>query len=435
MPQRAATVFSWTLSIGDFTNAFEKFGNLSISHSLSGYGTSGVVTSTMSVSTYNDPELSSAIPINAEVILSCSDSNIMPPKFYVISRKINGNITIWNCADGMSKAERYLDFSEDDFTDDRISCNALCSKIITKCGFESIKGQPDSELGDIDRSLVEGNSVRSILEMLSTAWVGYWVCSSGDELIFISFGSGYGTAVARSYSSIISMGERSIGRLIMSDGNDSYVSGSGNDYQTLSISSQLASQELANGALYRIQSLSGSDIFTYKAWQCERGIVDQWIYLGVIYFGVATNISRMCNNVTLYPSPSGLYFSASNNAVQEDEAAYVSEVQRQLSHRVEMDAVNGNTAISRKGLYFFENEYKSKQTEDPEATVKYGFNVEDGVTEYDGAMVSKITPDSASLSDDGTEAIVAYGNKKYKYTLTYDDSGNITDFEKEEVSE
>lgn len=67
---QAAKVFSWTLNIGGAN--FEHFGNISISQSVSGMGTSGVVMAAMQVTTWSNHYLANDIAPNSEVILSCS---------------------------------------------------------------------------------------------------------------------------------------------------------------------------------------------------------------------------------------------------------------------------------------------------------------------------------------------------------------------------
>ena len=91
-------------------------------------------------------------------------------------------------------------------------------------------------------------------------------------------------------------------------------------------------------------------------------------------------------------------------------------------------------AITGKGLYLFENGYKAKTPEE-QKKAKYGFKVENGVTEYDGVMMSKKMPKTAKWNADKTKAVVDFGGKKYEYTVEKDADGNVTSFSKEEVKE
>lgn len=438
MLHQAATVFSWGLTIGGVL--FTTFGDISVSHSLSGYGTSGVVTSTMTVSTYNAPAVSEAITINAPVVLTCSATSINPPKYFVTSRKIEGNITVWTCADMMSRTELSLDLSDDDFTNEKISCNDLFSKIKSKCGFSAVGSIVDysvvSKIGSIDESICKGYAVRSILETISAALVGYWIVGDDDELIFVPFGQYYRGVQVTQYTKLVPCGTKSISRIIMVNGDDMYTAGTGSAYQTVTVDAELATAELAASAVSNM--LGNKTAFNYEAYKCDKGISLGWVYLGAIVFGSGdTAVTKLCSNVTMYPSPSGLFFTASCNAVQEDEASYLTETQRRLMRCIELDRERGNASLGNEGLYLFENGYKTTQKSDPNKKVKYGFTVsKDGITEYEGAMTSMVIPTAGAANDDLTEVTIGYDcGKKYKYNITYDNSGNITNMVKTEVTD
>ena len=104
---------------------------------------------------------------------------------------------------------------------------------------------------------------------------------------------------------------------------------------------------------------------------------------------------------------------------------------------IELDRERGNASLGNEGLYLFENGYKTTQKSDPNKKVKYGFTVsEGGVTEYEGAMTSKVIPTTATVNADRTEVVIGYASgKKYKYTVTYDADGNIINTSKTEVTD
>lgn len=435
-----ATAFSWELYIGGVP--FEHFGDISISQSVSGYGISGVITSTMSVTTNNRTYGGTIIsgndlPINAEVVLTCSNDSINPPVFYVTSRKVDGNITEWTCCDIMSKAEKQLTFYDSDFTDDKISIYDAMEKVKTQCGFESIAysfSASSLSLSDtkLDKSSCEDSTARNILETVSNILCGYWI-GNGSGIKLVNFGTSSFSGYVFDYSEISFGGKRTFSKVLCTDGDDIYTAGSGNDANTLLCSSAYASQDIANAILNTMLDSGQKIAYTYQAWSCAKGKTEYWLYLGDIAFVGNDNVTRndfICNSVTLYPSPSGLFFTASRNNVSEDESDYMSEVRRQLERKVELDKINNNVALRRDGIYFFENGYKTMSASE-QKDAKYGFTVDKGVTEYDGAMVSKVTPSSAEINDDGTEATINYEGKSYKYTIDYDDNGNITGFAKE----
>ena len=104
---------------------------------------------------------------------------------------------------------------------------------------------------------------------------------------------------------------------------------------------------------------------------------------------------------------------------------------------IELDRERGNASIGKKGLYLFENGYKTTQKSDPNKKVKYGFTVsKDGITEYEGAMTSMVIPTAGATNDDLTVVTIGYDcGKKYKYDITYDSNGNITNMVKTEVTD
>ena len=79
---------------------------------------------------------------------------------------------------------------------------------------------------------------------------------------------------------------------------------------------------------------------------------------------------------------------------------------------------------------------KSKARNGSSEQKRFGYSpaTENGIVEFDGVMVSKVTPTSATINADKTEAVVNYEGKSYKYLIERDSSGNITSFGKEEVT-
>lgn len=428
-----ATAFSWTLSVEGIT--FTQLGEISASSSVSGMGESGVVMTTLSCTTYSDTDYSNSVSLNAEVTLSCtSNPSLSPPTtFFVLSREVNGKKIKWTLGDRMCKAENYVEFAETDFTSGKISASTLITKAATACGFLGVSYVDSSALsviGNVDRTACEGSTARDILDMMSQAMCGYFCAGATGYLTFVNLGCyANTTASVTQYAAISPGGTRSISTIMTVDGSDVYTSGNTIiNQQTLVIDTQFASQALAT-------CLAGAlpASYSYNAWSCSRGKATTWITLGAISFNGTT---RICTNLTLYPSGSGLYFSASANPVAERENGYQSSVQRQLNERIALERVNGNTAIGKQGLYFFENGYRTTQQSDPTAIVKYGFEVSTGgITEYDGAIIDRKTIKRATFNSDATQVQIAYDNKSYNINIEYDDDGNITDMTQEEVTD
>lgn len=383
----------------------------------------------MSVTTYSKAVSGNDIAINAEVTLLCSDENIKPPVFYVTGRTVDGNITKWTCCDIMSKSEKLIQFQDEDFTDDHISIGDILDKIKLQCGFSVIDSTGLSLVvtNKLERCSCENSTGRELLELLSDVLCGYWI-ANGLAISFVPFGKSNFTVTSTSFSEISYGGLKVFSGIICSDEDNVYISGTGNNTQMIVCNSYYASQEIADFILRNM--LDENEYYTYQSWKCIKGKINGWGYIGDVIFN--QNILQ-CNKITLLPSPTGLYFSASRNNISEDETDYLSEVKRQLKKRLELNSINNNVSVRRSGLFFFENGYK-KMTADVQQKSKYTFNVDRGVTEFSGAMTSKIVPSSAEINEDKTEALIAYGDKKYKYNVQWD-NGKITGFTKTEVKD
>ena len=401
---------------------------MSISQSVSGYGVSGVVTATM---TFVTDSIHASASENAEVRLVCSGSLIAPPLFYVTGRKTSGGVTEWTCCDVCSKTDRLIEFTDSDFdANDKITISALLTKIHDQSGI-GVNASGLSALinktFDKDKC-VDGLTIRTVFETLAEAMCGYWV-GIANEIKFINFGQVVFSAVPTAYKAIDFNGSRSFARVLCTDNEAVYAAQANGSGKTLIVSTDYASQELADSILSMM--VGSANNYTYQSWTCGKGKADEWLYVGLFRFGTKF---LTANGVSMSVSSSGLFFSASANTVDEDEVGYTSEVNRQLKKKLEFDKINGNVAITGKGLYLFENGYKAKTPEE-QKKAKYGFKVENGVTEYDGVMMSKKMPKTAKWNADKTKAVVDFGGKKYEYTVEKDADGNVTSFSKEEVKE
>ena len=403
---------------------------MSISQSVSGYGTSGVVTATMTFATPSRPHGAGIaidtydIPQNAEVKLVCEGSTITPPLFYVTGRKKSGGVTDWTCCDVMSRTDRLIDFADSDFDEnDKITVSALLVKIHDQSGI-GVNASGLSALinktFDKDKC-VDGLTIRSVFETLAEAMCGYWLAAE-NKIVFINFGQTAFANVPTLYKAVDLNGSVDYARVLCTDNEAVYSANSSGSGKTLIVSTDYASQELADSIL---SAMVGSDTsYTYHSWSCGKGKAVEWLYLGQFQFGTQFLI---CNNVSMSVSSAGLFFTASANAIDEDEVGYTSEVNRQLKKKLEFDKINGNVAITGKGLYLFENGYK-KKTPEEQKKAKYGFKVEKGVAEFEGALKSKKYPDIALKSD-----LIGFTAKLDDTTIDYEvaiDGNNVSLVEK-----
>ena len=400
---------------------------MSISQSVSGYRVSGVVTATM---TFVTDSIHAGASENAEVRLVCPGSLISPPLFYVTGRKTSGGTTEWTCCDIVSKTDRLIEFADSDFDEnDKIPISALLTKIHDQSGI-GVNASGLSALinktFDKDKC-VDGLTIRAVCETLAEAMCGYWV-GVGNEIKFINFGQVVFSAVPTAYMAIDINGSRTFARVLCTDNEAVYAAQANGSGKTLIVSTDYASQELADSILSMM--IGSANNYTYQSWTCGKGKADEWLYVGLFRFGTKF---LTANCVSMSVSASGLFFSASANTVDEDEVGYTSEVNRQLKKKLEFDKINGNVAITGKGLYLFENGYKTKTPEE-QKKAKYDFKVEKGgVTKYGGAMVDTKLPE-ITFKSDASGFTTKYGDTSIEYEMSID-GDNLTLKEKTKEGE
>lgn len=403
---------------------------MSISQSCSGYGTSGIVTATMSFVT---PSFYAGASENAEVKLVCTNAAaISPPLFYVTGRKTSGGVTEWTCCDVCSKTDRLIEFADSDFDEnDKITISALLEKIHSQSGIginASGLSALISKTFDKDKC-IDGLTIRAVFETLAEAMCGYWVAVD-NKIIFANFGQSVtvSAAVPTAYKAIDFNGVRSFARVLCTDNDAVYSANSNGSGKTLIVSTDYASQELADSILSMM--VGDENNYTYRSWSCGKGKAYEWLYVGLFRFGTKFLVA---NSVSMSVSSAGLFFSSSANTVDEDEVGYTSEVNRQLKKKLEFDKINGNVAITGKGLYFFENGYKQMSAEE-QKKAKYDFKVEKGgVIKCGGAMVDSKLPE-ITFKSDASGFTTKYGDTSIEYEMSID-GDNLTLKEKTKEGE
>ena len=364
---------------------------------------------------------------NAEVRLVCTNAAaISPPLFYVTGRKTSGSVTEWTCCDVCSKTDRLIEFADSDFdANDKITISALLTKIHDQSGI-GINASGLSAL--INKTFdkekcVDGLTIRAVFETLAEAMCGYWV-GAANEIKFINFGQVVFSAVPTAYKAIDFNGSRSFARVLCTDNEAVYSADSSGSGKTLIVSTDYASQELADSILSMM--IGSANNYTYQSWTCGKGKADEWLYVGQFRFGTKF---LTANSVSMSVSSSGLFCSVSANTVDEDEVGYTSEVNRQLKKKLELDKINGNVAITGKGLYLFENGYKAKTPEE-QKKAKYDFKVEKGgVTKYGGAMVDTKLPE-ITFKSDASGFTTNYDDTSIEYEMEWN-GDNVTLKEKD----
>lgn len=390
-------------------------------YSGAGIGDSGCLMCTVTVTLYGVS--SDSIPLNAPAVLLYG-SDDRSPQLYVLRRSVEDNNITLTLADTMCMTDETLILDDSDYDEDGyITADMLLRKLVPKCGFSGFQAAAPrvAAVGSLSRSQCEGKSSRDLLDLLSKAMVGYWFACD-TSLVFCELGEykySYGVTL---HSKVIMRGKRNISSIVLVNGSSYYGL---QMPRALYVDTPFASKNLLNAVI-------GSADYTYQSWKCEHCVVSNWVYPGAV--DLADKGTLFCRNITMTFDRTGIYLSASADEICENEVAYKSELQRQIENRVELDTINGSTGIRRDGLYFFEDGYSDMPKEEKKKA-KYSFSASKGVTEYSGAMVSKVVPKSATWNSDKSEAVVDYGGRKYKYAIRRDSDGNVTSFAKEEIKE
>lgn len=363
---------------------------------------------------------------NAEVTLTSDDISINLPTFYINTRKKSGNIISFSCLDSMMKTDQPLNVNYD--TNDEISVGNLLSGIATQCGFVSAGGVPSSHIRNLTKQELTGKSCRQALEMLSVPMCGYFY-TVADILAFKQWGSASPTYTPLKYSAVSTGGEKGpILRLVMTGNDEVFDKGSpGADvFNTLKIDTEFATDGLATEVYSRIEN------YTYTAWQCDKMMFD--IVPEIDSDIVLDDITLTANSITTSFTATGIFCSCGRNEVTENEFNYVGELSRKITEKISNNEKLGNqTMITRyQGVVHLGEKYDDNGTE-KQNTYAYSSASKDGVVEYEGAMTSKVVPQTITVNDTADTVNYSLGDKLYKLAITWA-GDNISAVTREDVT-
>lgn len=433
--------FSYIIEIGNLI--YNRFGNLKIRESADGFGTSGVCTSELTFTMPYDEYLLHVPYSNADVKIYAGEDFKIAATYYISSRSRKGGTVSFKCSDRMIFTNQTIVLTDNDFKDDMIDAFWLLDNIKSQCEFTAYGVIGITELADISvpREKVEGRSCYECLQLLSSAWCGFFKVSNDDKLVFVPFGKITGTISGdtkkmRHTAVAEGLEKGPITRLIMSNGSETFGIGSGEGFlNTLKISSDLASGELAASIFERIEG------YTYQSWECSKiaygnsmGVVDVMGITTEILF--ADGIKRVANYIEKTLTAYGLFVSCGSNNVTEDEFDYTGKLSREIANKISDGEELGNkTLITRyQGTIHLGEKKKSKgRTATSEPPKRYGYApaTYEGVVKFDGAMVDKTLPEIV-VKDDVSGFSTTYGDTVIKYDLKWD-GDNVTLKEKEEA--
>ncbi len=417
------------------------FGKMKIMQNVDGYGMSGVCTSEFTVSIpkseYDMYNISACAPV--EIMIG---EYAFSTKYYIATRTLKNNVVSFKCYDRMMYIDQIFDVTKLLYSiTDSYSDSTVIYTIAQQCGFSgySIAGDSSSDLisFQVTKDYLNGKSCRAILEDISKVLCGFFKTGNDNNLLFVPFGTNYYLGCKSEVHTAITTGgvKGPIEQVIVINNNDIYYAGnqSADVFRTIKITTEFASQEIATKIYERLQG------YVYEAWNCEKCVITgDWGEIentAEIFF--ADGSVRTASNITKIPTSQGIYVSCGNNDVVENEFDYTGALSRKIESKIgDGEELGNKTMITRyQGIVHLGEKTIDENGNEKQNRYGYTAATASGVVEFEGAMVSRVTPQSATISPNGKEALIQYDGKSYKYSLEYDSNGNVTSFAKEEVIE
>lgn len=273
-----------------------------------------------------------AAAARAAVKLKKSDNSIVMPTFYVSERTVNADGTAtFKCYGGAARLETKINDDSITYNDKKMAAvNDVLLAVKQQCGFEGGISTYGAALTPyLNKDDVHEKSGREILEMLSEAWGGCWQLNADDDLIFVLPEGSAGVAVsAADRSDITHYGSVCYSGLTVTGDKDKvYAKGGG--APMLEVSSELVSEAVADSLWGRLNE------HHFIMWAVDMCLVSQYISCGMVFAFDDTDETNkyVCSSVSLYPTAAGLFASVGRSAVSEDEWAYKSYTERNLSKK------------------------------------------------------------------------------------------------------
>ncbi|MDE5740836.1 MAG: hypothetical protein K2H90_00135 [Oscillospiraceae bacterium] len=289
----------------------------------------------------------------------CPELETKSQPFWVDSRSVSNNICHVVCYDRMSRADADFSTSHDWKTEKTMSANNVLIDICRICGFKG-SSMTGGALGGLQyinftQSDVVGKTCGEILDIISEAMVGVYVCS-GDSLHLAVFGGSEGSTVRSSeHTAIEYQGRTRVIGLVMKNSSTgktfSYGTTSGNG-AVIQVESGFVCAELADIVKNRVLN------YEYAAWNCEKADITtkNFGFGGLLQFAYSGGSSDSLES-PLFPravnysvDSTGIYFSGGCPAV--DELNYKSKLERE---KIGIGKAVGNTTISENGDIIFVN--------------------------------------------------------------------------------
>lgn len=259
--QAAAAHFDLKLYVGGAE--CHAFGDITVTRSISGIGTSGISTAQLTVT--------AAAPLSAyraaPVILS-GVGNL--PTFYINSRSQQNGMVTLTCLDRMAYTDETFNTAWVEWDSEKTALtSAVLDMIYQKCGFTGRSGYSiPSYLTRIDKAHIEGRSCADILTMLGDLQCGFWYCDADDRLCFLTMGTASGIISVSEHSALKIGNDYRPEGVRVTNGSKAWERGSTTyGYNTIQIHSDFGCDDTARDVYDRIKNKS------YNAVTCDNCII------------------------------------------------------------------------------------------------------------------------------------------------------------------
>ena len=361
-------VFSWDLRVNNQSVTLP-FGGLKFTHSLSGFGTSGIVTGQFEFDLYDEfGQYGEYLLEHVPAQLFCrNNSAVYSRVYYVAKRSISKKVCHFTAYDIGSDLEKEFDPSDlwQGEPEDTISYTAIINALRSQCGFAFVTAAYDGMSGiKFTKEMLKGKSCRSVFEMISTAMCGIWcsngigglqlICLSSDKMAYADSG------ICTEYTEIDYQGRQKITKLIaVNSETGNVVEHSTGEYGTvIKIESPfVACDDGTDGYVW--QRING---LVYQSWKCDKALMDLsrdtkvFNTISTLFtFGEDTEL--LVNQVVFDVDSSGIYFSGGADPQSDEVWKYDDYTQRQLKQKIEPGKAFGDAMLTSGGEYvFFVNE-------------------------------------------------------------------------------
>lgn len=355
--------YEWYLKVNNQV-VLEPFGGLKFTHSLSGFGTSGVVTGQFEFDIYDEYGIyGMALLEGAPAQLFCAtNTGLFSRVYYISKRSISKGVCHFTAYD-LKGLDEEFDTSVllADMWEERIGyipIGNVLSAVKDQCGFKYINsGYDGMENIRFTKEMLAGKTCRGVLEMVSTAMCGVWFNSGGGGVEFVCLDKNkmayYFSGICTEYSEIDYQGQQRITKLIAvnTDTGRTVEHFSGKYGTVIKIESPfVACENGTDGYVWkRIQDL------VYQGWKCDKALMDtnkSALVLNSVssYYTFGDDLQLLANQITIDVDSTGIYFSGGADPQSDEVWNYDNYLTRT---KISMDKLVGNTRIESSGRIVF----------------------------------------------------------------------------------